>query len=66
MPVKLLVYYVDKDVNSPENRHDPIAFVLLKLLLEQCRALVVILTTEIDDLCKNRVHKKSSMKKMKL
>ena len=34
----LLVYYIDKDLNSPENLHDPIGFARLKLPLEQCRA----------------------------
>ena len=33
-----LVAYINKDLNSPENCHDPIAFTFLKLLLEQCRA----------------------------
>ena len=63
---KLLVYYVNKDLNSPENRHDPISFALLNNYCLSNAALVVVETTEIDDLCKknNGVYKQSLMKKL--
>ena len=39
---KLVIYYIDKDFNSPRNHHDPIAFALLKLFQSNAEFMICV------------------------